>query len=38
MFLSISQQVSIQGISHMEVLDLGHVLVGGHVLERCLSR
>lgn len=33
----VSQQVSIQSISDMEVLESGHVLVGGHVLERYLS-
>lgn len=36
-FLSISEQVSIHGISHREVSDSGHVCVDGHVLERYLS-
>lgn len=37
MFLSISEQVTIHRISHMEVLVSGHVHVVGHVLERSVS-
>lgn len=36
-FLSVSEHVTIHSISHMEVLDSGHVCVDGRVLERYLS-
>lgn len=35
--LSISEQVNIHSISHMEVLGSGHAYVDGHVLERFVS-
>lgn len=36
-FLSISEQVGIHDILHMEVSDSRHICVDGHVLERYLS-
>lgn len=35
--LSISEQVNIHSISHMEVLGSGHAYVDGHILERFVS-